>query len=287
MSEVFEEAFFFDCEGDGLPGIVAAPAHPATVGVLIVVGGPQYRVGSHRQFIQLARAFAASGVACMRFDCRGMGDADGDSRPYDAVEEDIRAAIVAFRGRVPAVRRIVLLGLCDGATAAALFGGNCESVAGLLLINPWVRTEEGASRTFLRHYYAPRMFNRAMWRKLAEGQLGVADSLRRMAREMRKTVSSVVASSFRPKARELPERMLDALMGFRCQTLILLSQHDFVAREFEGSMNKLQGFSRLLEKGAIELARVEGADHTFSGPNAGKLLIERSVAWLARIVEQE
>ena len=45
----------------------------ASRGMLIVVGGPQYRAGSHRQFTLLARDVAATGVPTMRFDYRGMG----------------------------------------------------------------------------------------------------------------------------------------------------------------------------------------------------------------------
>jgi len=55
-----------------------ADAAAADTGVLIVVGGPQYRVGSHRQFVMLARFLADHGVPCMRFDYRGMGDVSGE-----------------------------------------------------------------------------------------------------------------------------------------------------------------------------------------------------------------
>src|SRR5258707_6492460 len=50
-----EHAFMFDCEGESLVGILSGAGLPAGRGVLIVVGGPQYRAGSHRQFTLLAR----------------------------------------------------------------------------------------------------------------------------------------------------------------------------------------------------------------------------------------
>ncbi|HBZ05431.1 MAG TPA: hydrolase 1, exosortase A system-associated, partial [Massilia sp.] len=49
------------CRGAWLYGIVSLPAAPHPRGVLIVVGGPQYRAGSHRQFTLLARDLAAAG----------------------------------------------------------------------------------------------------------------------------------------------------------------------------------------------------------------------------------
>ena len=42
-----------------MAGILSLPDAPGPRGVLIVTGGPQYRIGSHRQFVLLARAQAA------------------------------------------------------------------------------------------------------------------------------------------------------------------------------------------------------------------------------------
>ena len=53
---VSETALTFPCQQQSLVGILHNPEQVSTVGVVIVVGGPQYRVGSHRQFTQLARA---------------------------------------------------------------------------------------------------------------------------------------------------------------------------------------------------------------------------------------
>ena len=69
-----EQALVFDCAGERMLGIVAIPEAAQATGVLILVGGPQYRVGSHRQFLLLARRLATDGIAAMRFDFRGMGD---------------------------------------------------------------------------------------------------------------------------------------------------------------------------------------------------------------------
>lgn len=267
-----ESAFFFECEEDALPGILTLPVDATSVGVLIVVGGPQYRVGSHRQFVQLSRAFAEAGVACMRFDCRGMGDADGEPRAFDELGQDIHAALAAFRDRVPGLQRVVLLGLCDGATAAALFSPDRRDIAGLLLINPWVRTEVGASRTFLRHYYFRRLLDRALWRKLASGQLGVVVALRRLVANARNAMKSAYAAAVKSAGGELPERMLSALSMAACPCVVLLSGRDFVAREFEDSMKKLSGFGALLDARLVTVEHVPDADHTFSGVDSAAAL---------------
>jgi len=91
--QVKEQALVFDCQGEQLIGIIHQGESEIRIGVLIVVGGPQYRVGSHRQFLLLARALALHGTPVMRFDVRGMGDSGGEQRFFDQLDDDIRAAV--------------------------------------------------------------------------------------------------------------------------------------------------------------------------------------------------
>ena len=90
-----------------------------------MVGGPQYRVGSHRQFALLARRLAAAGTACMRFDYRGMGDSTGDSRTFEHIEHDLRCAIETFVMGVPELEEVA------NALFAALQSSGAEDAAGL------------------------------------------------------------------------------------------------------------------------------------------------------------
>ena len=88
-----EESALFACAGETLVGVLARPAVAARTGVVVIVGGPQYRVGSHRQFVLLSRALAGAGCAVLRFDYRGMGDSSGAQRSFDSVSADIAAAM--------------------------------------------------------------------------------------------------------------------------------------------------------------------------------------------------
>ena len=98
---MFEERFVaFDCDGDACIGVLAVPKLPIAtddVGVLVIVGGPQTRVGSHRQFVLLARALAAAGIPAFRFDYRGMGDSAGDTRTFEHIRTDLFAALDVFQ----------------------------------------------------------------------------------------------------------------------------------------------------------------------------------------------
>ncbi len=78
-----ERFISFDCDGESCVGGVGEPtagSNATDVGVAIIVGGPQYRAGSHRQFILLARRLAHAGIPALRFDYRGMGDSPGAMR---------------------------------------------------------------------------------------------------------------------------------------------------------------------------------------------------------------
>ncbi len=78
-----ERPVLFECEGEQLVGVIALPELRRAIAVLVVVGGPQYRAGSHRQFVLLARRLAAAGFPVLRFDYRGMGDSTGAARTFE------------------------------------------------------------------------------------------------------------------------------------------------------------------------------------------------------------
>ena len=256
-----ERALSFDCEGERLVGIASLPSGTATRGVLIVVGGPQYRAGSHRQFTLLARALAASGVAALRFDYRGMGDSEGELRDFAAVDADLRAAVDAFFTAVPTLREVVLCGLCDGATAAVFYAPGDPRVAGLVLLNPWVRTEQGAARATLQHYYGARLASGAFWRKLATGRFDPRAALSSLATLLRQARGGA-----RPAhdSASLPERMQRGLGAFRGRVLVVLSGADLTAQEFAGVAQSSPGWRALLADARVSRHELPGADHTFS-----------------------
>lgn len=276
-----ESAFFFESQGEMLPGIVTTPMAEASVGVLVIVGGPQYRVGSHRLFVQLCRRMASQGLAAMRFDFRGMGDGTGEPVPFDAHGQDIAAALSAFRAAVPSMRQIVLLGLCDGATAAVLHAAVGRVADGLILLNPWTSVEEGVSRTVLKHYYASRLADKGLWKKLVSGQLGLSAASRQFVAWLGASIRSLGGEPHAlPTA--LPARFAEAFGKTGSPALIVLSERDFVAREFEDCALVLPEFADALDAGRAELKRVSGADHTFSDPELADEMIRICLEWMTR-----
>ncbi|HXU41225.1 MAG TPA: hydrolase 1, exosortase A system-associated [Burkholderiales bacterium] len=253
-----EQALVFGCGGESLVGVLALPDAPSVRGVLIVVGGPQYRAGSHRQFTLLARELARSGVASLRFDYRGMGDSSGPARSFEAVDEDIGCALERLLGAVPELREVVIWGLCDAASAALFYAHRDARVSGVVLLNPWVRTEQGIAQAHLRHYYGRRLLDPSFWRKVFSGRLEV----RAAFASLRKFVADAAAP--RRTAATLPERMEDALRRFRGRVLLILSGKDLTADEFRGVVSRSRRWTRLLAEARIARRELAEANHTFS-----------------------
>lgn len=261
-----ESAFCFDCLGDQLVGITAEPERNASeaseLGVLIVVGGPQYRVGSHRQFVLLSRDLAEKGIPCMRFDFRGMGDSTGKQRSFDDVSADIKSAVDCFFARVPGIKRVVLWGLCDGASAACFYAPQDGRVAGLVMLNPWVRTGALEARTKLRHYYLKRLFDLNFWRKLLSGGVRLSTTVNDLA----KTADALQKAG--PDAHSLPQKMAKALADAGVPFAVFLSQRDYVAREFEDVVSREARWQALMHGESMLACERFDADHTFSSAAA-------------------
>ena len=259
----------FDCRGDALIGIRHDGAEGAATGVLIVVGGPQFRVGSHRQFVLLARALAAAGIPAMRFDYRGMGDAGGEPRGFLDNGDDIRAAIDAFVDDQPGLERIVIWGLCDGAAAALLYGHADPRVSAIVALNPWVRTKAGHARAQIKHYYLHRLTERTFWRKALFGELDLGDSSSSLLATLRRLLPRI---SGRDRANSAPsdqsdvlaERMAEGLAAFRGPLLLIISGNDLTAREFEDAASASKLWPRLLGEKRVTRRDLAAADHTFS-----------------------
>ncbi|THF63641.1 hydrolase 1, exosortase A system-associated [Pseudothauera nasutitermitis] len=289
---VRESAFFFECRGESLLGLVSTPADEAAgaagLGVLIVVGGPQYRVGSHRQFALLARHLAGEGIPCMRFDYRGMGDSSGAACGFEEIDDDLRAALDTFHERVPGLRGVVLWGLCDGASAAAFYAPTDRRVAGLVLLNPWVRTEAGEARTYLWHYYLRRLFSVAFWKKLAGGGVALGRALGEIRQRLAQLRGSAPATQGEARAvaqaaLPLPERMLAALWTGGLPRLLILSGRDYVAQEFEQVLAGA-AWGTLHPPSAIH--RLPEADHTFSSAPWRDEVARQTACWLRTLSAQ-
>ncbi len=276
-----ELAFTFDCQGAALPAILHEGDEGAVRGVLVVVGGPQYRVGSHRQFLLLARSLAAAGVPVLRFDYRGMGDAEGEFVGFEAIDADLAAAIENFFSRCPGLREVVIWGLCDAASAALFYAHRDPRIKGLVLLNPWVRTQQGQARAYVKHYYLHRLFNPELWRKIRRGKFDVRGSVRSLAANLKAAWNREGGDPAVGKT--LPERMAWGLERFPGPVLLILSGDDLTAAEFRDLTHTTPHWQQLLADPRVLRRELAGANHTFSRRAWRDQVAEWTLQWLKAI----
>jgi len=278
---ITEQAVMFSCAEKSLLGIFAIPELPRETGVLIVVGGPQYRVGSHRQFLLLSRRLAEAGYPTMRFDFRGMGDSSGDLRDFEAVEIDIGSALDAFFVTCPQINRVVLWGLCDAASASLLYWDNARDsrISGLVLLNPWIRSEGTLARAHIKHYYGKRLLQVDFWRKLLTGNLGLWQAASGFFRSLKKA-HQVSASLERNETLSFQEKMLRGLQTFPGGVLMILSGNDYTAKEFLEAVQADSAWTFAMRQSKVTQINLPEADHTFSSVEWRGLVEDMTKHWL-------
>lgn len=282
--------FVFDCGAETLVGHIRKAREARRIGVLIVVGGPQYRAGSHRLFVKLSDKLSDAGYSCMSFDYRGIGDASGESPGFENIGTDLSAAVAAFQVHDPAVDRVVLWGLCDGATAGVLHAANIPMVSGLILANPWVFSEETKAQALIATHYRARLFSGRFWRRLLSGEVdfwaaltGFASILRQSRPASEKSAEATDATGNGDTDAPLPDRFAANLKTFDGHTQLILSGKDVTAAEFQIAMD-----GRGVRTSAtaadplprVRLQKLSSADHTFSKLSATQAMTDLSLDFL-------
>lgn len=279
-----EEALRFACGDEQLVGVVCRPtalSNTPALGAVIVVGGPQYRAGSHRQFVQWARALAGGGIATLRFDVRGMGDSTGELRSFESLDGDIGAAIDALLASDARLRQVMLCGLCDGASAALLYLNQSSDrrVVGVQLLNPWARSQQSLAKATVKHYYLDRLRNRSFWGKLLRGQVAL-ESVRSLLANVRASRSVKVGGD----QGSFQSRMRGAFTRWPGRALLVLSGQDLTAKEFLEYCATDPDWNSVLTSARVKRVDLANADHTLSSPDDMRTLLHESLCW-ARTLE--
>ncbi|MFZ6843229.1 hydrolase 1, exosortase A system-associated [Undibacterium sp. RuTC16W] len=261
---IAEKTICFKVGTDLLYGVMCLPANSSKRGVLFIVGGPQYRAGSHRQFTLLSRDLALNGFSTMRFDYRGMGDSEGDAYDFLNIHDDIQSAINSFLLNNPYLSEIVLWGLCDGASAAMLYASGDLRVKGLILINPWIRTEAGSAKAHLKHYYKDRLTDPLLWKKILHGQFSYRATAKSLLSQISQILKTDKASGETAQQAHLPDQILTAMQQFTGKTLIILSENDLTAREFADVLHGSKQWKNLSISPQFRVHELKNANHTFS-----------------------
>ncbi len=277
-----ETAITFECAGVRLVSILHAGKRESSVGIVFVVGGPQYRVGSHRQFVLMARSLAEAGYPVLRFDYRGMGDSEGEPRSFDAIDEDLRSAVDRLCSEVPTLERVILLGLCDAASAIMIYAAKDDRVRGLILLNPWVRSEQGEAKAYLKHYYLQRLLQASFWRKVFRGEFAMVRSIRDFTSSIWQSLTGkkVLQAADLQSPGGFVARMLSGFQRYKYAALIQISGRDLTAKEFVDLCDADLDWRHCVDRSTVEIQEFPDADHTMSSRRALDNATAGSIDWI-------
>ena len=235
--------------------------------VVLVVGAPQYRVGSHRHFVLLARELAAAGYPVLRFDYRGMGDSDGRFIGFEGVDDDIKAAIDTLCATLPETEQVALWGLCDGAAAIAFYAAKDSRVSIAVLLNPWVRSDISVAQGRLSQHYAGRLLSRDFWLRVLKGEVRIIGAALEFGATLLTAVKGRLGAAHDKKDdadAPLPLRVGRGLLAYQGRLLLILSGQDLTAHEFDRTVLQEAMMKSWKSRSNIVIRRMPSANHTYA-----------------------
>ncbi len=268
MGALMRRLLSFDCDGCSLGASLDSTA--GETGVLLVTGGTQTRIGSHRMYERLATSLAQAGWPCFRYDRRGVGDSEGEDPDFKESGPDLAAAAAAFRREQPQLKRLIGFGLCDGASTLALHGGPA-GLDGYILANPWfVEAEAGEpAAAAIKSRYKEQLLSLEGWRRLLSGSI----SYRKVLKGLAKIVSS--------KPSSLAGEVAAALGKARVPAQLILASRDGTAIAAEAEWTS-PPFKAVRQSNPAPI-RIESDSHTFSRPGDEAALLEAVTEALERL----
>jgi hypothetical protein len=272
-----------------LVGILAEPTDDRPRGpiVLLLNSGLIHHVGPHRQWVEMARRWAALGVPTLRFDLSGIAGsaaAPGTAinRPYPAAAlDDIAAAMRFVRTEGYAEHGIILAGLCAGAQHAFRAALRTGDVDAIVMIDPIeydqrdddavesAEWDNGRRAHAAYEWYSSRITDSQAWLRLLSGRADLGDVPLALVRK-----AGLVARGW--ASRLLPSKLSARLMGRRSDLggdlVRLVRSGTRVHMIFAGNapglwyLRTYGGLAlRILPRTkAFTLEIGDGADHTFS-----------------------
>ena len=278
-----EIALVIDCQGAPQIGILHKPEHPKQTAIVVVVaGGPQYRVGCARQIILWSRRLASEGYPVLRFDYRGFGDSGGEFKGFEHVDEDIESAIDCLYQQIPDLDEIVLWAECNAASSVMMYAWKDERVKKLIMQNPWVRNEATQAKTYIKHYYLMRLMQKSFWLKLFRLKFNPLASLTSFFSlwQSSKQMGQETEGGDFEKLPTYQEKMREGLNRFTGEVLLFMSGYSLIGKEFDELVAGSERWQDVLKNTKLNRIDEPDADHTFSRAVDRDKLINKAITWL-------
>ena len=153
-------------------------------------------------------------------------------------------------------------------------------IVGIVLLNPWLRSDVAKGKSMVRHYYLKRLLSGSFWRKLLAGKVKMGGSLRDLGEfvQASRGIDEVLETSYQ-------SRMQAGLNQFHGQICLILSGSDLTAREFEQQAIKDTTWGPLASDRA-EIHHLAKADHTFSNADFKAQVEQLTSRFVARLATE-
>jgi alpha-beta hydrolase superfamily lysophospholipase len=280
-------------------GIVSAPDNlprgsTGIKAVLFVNAGAVHRIGPCRLYVAMARHLARQGCVALRLDIAGIGDSPprpghAENVVYPAHATDDIALAAEYLRREWGAGEIRAVGLCSGAYHSFKAAVANQPLQGIVAINPltffW---KEGMSLEYPEHRVAQDIMryrnnarSLAAWRKLLSGRVNLLSLAHVLGRGAFTQLLKPMLAAARLLRIPLREDLQSELLRVAHAGIHL--QFVFAAMDPGLELLRDKGGStveRLRERGQLDIALIENADHTFTDLAARKQL----AALLARLL---
>lgn len=182
-----ERHCYFESEGLRLLGALHAPDEGfprLPLGLVYLHGWAGYRIGPHQMFTKMARRAEGMGFCSLRFDFRGRGDSEGDTKA-STLTTMIADAVAAtdFLRKEFGLQHVALIGDCSGSEVALGAGPLHEAIRAMVLWSAPIvagdrRLSDTAKKRQIWRTYLQKVFRKETWRKLVGRGLQVGQILR-------------------------------------------------------------------------------------------------------------
>ena len=271
-----ERAVVIDCENGPIVAVIHRPDQPAlgVTPLILVVGGPQTRVGSHRQFVLLARALCDRGIPVLRFDYQGMGDSPGEQSSFLEAVPSLKNVVNYFANEMGS-DSVAFWGLCDAVSLIFLYLDMTQDsrVSHIIALNPWVRQTKSEAQVMLRHYYLRRLVSPGFWKRVFKFDLNIGASVKDLVINLQKAFGKNAEGQSRGSSSEVRkiyteenyvEAMRTGLSGFRGKLSLVLSGNDLTADEFRMLLSQDNNWNEIVNERLVSKLEIDDANHTFS-----------------------
>ncbi len=274
--------------GGRLFGVLCEPAGKVSRSAIVFVNaGRDYHIGWARVTVDQARAFAANGMASLRFDTSGIGDSLADPAGPEEVlysEDqigDVRLALDLLETR--GFHDPILIGRCSGAYAAFNAAVADPRVRQLVMVNNerfvWDPDEsvEDAIRYAHRSVgdFGATLKRKGGLRRLFTGQLRIGPAGRYLLFRFLKHASIRLAPLLgrltkHGRLRRECHRRFGMLAARKVDVALIYAQGDVGMAEFQTYFGKMgEGISAYRN---LTLATIPDADHNFTHLGAARRL---------------